>query len=254
MDNVSIRIVLVGTTHPGNIGSTARAMKTMGLSSLFLVDTEVFPHIHAYELAAGADDVLHQAVICQSLSEALSDCHVVFGTSARIRGVSLDLYSPKEAASVVSKAKKECQYAFVFGREKSGLTNEELQLCHYQVVIDANPQYSSLNLAMAVQIICYEVRMACLETTISSTFDESQIFATHGDMLGLFDSLYQTLVAISFVNPLHPKRVFERVMRILSKVTLTAEEVSLLRGMLSKLNRQLAIASERGVIAKDSPK
>ena len=151
----SIRIVLVGTSHPGNIGSTARAMKTMGLSKLYLVTPEAFPHPKAIGMAAGADDVLVDAIVVDSLELALQGCHLIIATSARPRGLSLPGLLPSESAELVASLPDNTEVAFVFGREYAGLTNAELLHCHYHVHIPASEVYSSLNLSQAVQIIAY---------------------------------------------------------------------------------------------------
>src|SRR5687768_1297518 len=157
------RIVLVGTQHPGNIGSAARALKTMGLSRLVLVAPERFPHAEADALAAGADDVLAAAPIHDCLADALGDCRLVLGCTARSRRVALPEQSPRDAAArLLATAAEGGEVALVFGRERTGLTNDELQLCHGAVHIPANPDYSSLNLAAAVQVLSYELRMALL--------------------------------------------------------------------------------------------
>src|SRR4249919_3931266 len=158
----SLRIVLVGTQHPGNIGSAARAMKTMGLHRLVLVAPEKYPHAEAFALAAGANDVLEAAEIHPTLESALAGCHLVIATSARRRTVPMPEFTPPEAAKRLIDDAGQGEVALVFGRERTGLENEELQLCHASVCIPANPDYSSLNLAAAVQVLAYELRVAVL--------------------------------------------------------------------------------------------
>ncbi|MDX1444168.1 MAG: RNA methyltransferase, partial [Gammaproteobacteria bacterium] len=157
-----IRIVLVGTTHPGNIGAAARAMKVMGLSQLHLVAPRRFPDQEATDRASGADDVLAAATVHESLDQAVADCHVVIGTSARLRSVQWAQLDPREAGEQVARESARGPVALVFGREKSGLSNEELDHCTHLVTIPANPEYSSLNLGAAVQVLAYETRMALL--------------------------------------------------------------------------------------------
>ena len=153
-----IRIVLVETTHPGNIGAAARAMKTMGFYDLHLVRPKIFPHADATARAAGADDILESAKMHESLADALSECSIVFATSARIRTLPCPMLSPSEAIpEIIEFAARQVSVALVFGRESSGLTNEELDLCNKMITIPTGDQFSSLNLASAVQIICYEV-------------------------------------------------------------------------------------------------
>lgn len=162
----NIRIVLVETTHSGNIGSTARAMMTMGLNRLYLVNPRSFPAQQAYDLAAGADEILHRAVITSSLKQALEGTHLVVGTSARPRTLQLPGLLPAECATLISEQNDATEIAVVFGREHAGLTNDELLCCQYHVQIPSHPQFSSLNLAQAVQIIAYEIRMKlCYETS-----------------------------------------------------------------------------------------
>ena len=152
----AIRIVLIGTTHPGNIGASARAMKTMGLNRLVLVNPEHYPNADATARASGADDVLYHAQVVDNLDAALEGCNLVLGASARRRGISCAELDPRACAQQALAVSRAGQVALVFGREHSGLTNEELDRCHFMVRIPANPDYSSLNLAAAVQVLCYE--------------------------------------------------------------------------------------------------
>ena len=259
-----IRIVLVGTQHPGNIGSAARALKTMGLARLVLVDPEKFPHIEANALAAGADDVLAAAPVHASLAEAIADCRLVLGCTARSRRVALPEQPPREAAvRALEKAGQGDEVALVFGRERTGLTNEELQLCHGAVHIPANPEYSSLNIAAAVQVLAYELRMAELATLRESIIDPAEgtqradrLPAPHAAMEGFFSQLADTLDAIDF----HKGRAPESALRKLRRLFLRAEpddaEVRLLRGILADAQRMARLASERGLTmpaASDTP-
>lgn len=249
-----IRIVLVGTQHPGNIGSAARALKTMGLARLVLVDPEKFPHADANALAAGADDVLAAAPVHASLAEAIADCRLVLGCTARSRRVALPEQPPREAAvRALEKAGQGDEVALVFGRERTGLTNEELQLCHGAVHIPANPEYSSLNIAAAVQVLAYELRMAELATLHgpNEASDGGQradrLPAPHAAMEGFFSQLADTLDAIDF----HKGRAPESALRKLRRLFLRAEpddaEVRLLRGILADAQRMARLASERGL-------
>jgi tRNA (cytidine32/uridine32-2'-O)-methyltransferase len=260
-----IRIVLVGTQHPGNIGSAARALKTMGLARLVLVDPEKFPHVEANALAAGADDVLAAAPVHASLADAIADCRLVLGCTARSRRVALPEQPPREAAMrALEKAGQGDEVALVFGRERTGLTNEELQLCHGAVHIPANPEYSSLNIAAAVQVLAYELRMAELATLRESITNSSaealqradRLPAPHAAMEGFFSQLADTLDAIDF----HKGRAPESALRKLRRLFLRAEpddaEVRLLRGILADAQRMARLASERGMsmpAASDSP-
>src|SRR5688572_18421049 len=157
-----VRIVLVRTSHPGNIGAAARAMKTMGLDRLVLVEPRAFPHAEAYALAAGADDLLERAIVAPTLAEALAGCRRAFGCTARLRGVALPELSARDAAPALVEAAGEGDVALVFGNERTGLTNDELFQCQAAVHIPANPEYTSLNLAAAVQVLTYELRMAAI--------------------------------------------------------------------------------------------
>ena len=244
-----VRIVLVGTQHPGNIGSSARALKTMGLARLVLVDPEKFPHVEANALAAGADDVLAGAAIHGSLAEAVADCRLVLGCTARSRRVALPEQRPRDAAAqVLEKAGQGVEVALVFGRERTGLTNEELQLCHGAVHIPANPDYSSLNIAAAVQVLAYELRLAALDAGCGAARPAQPpqrpgvTPASHADVEGFFSQLAETLDAIDF----HKGRAPESAMRKLRRLFLRAEpdvaEVRLLRGVLADAQRMARLA------------
>ena len=197
-----VRMVLVGTQHPGNIGSAARALKTMGLSRLVLVAPERFPHAEADALAAGAGDLLETARVLHDPAEALADCRLVLGCTARDRRIALPMLSPREAAAQAAEAARAGgEVALLFGRERTGLDNAELQLCHAAVHIPANPDYSSLNLAAAVQVLAYELRLAFLAAAgEGSEPGEGGMDppATHAQLEGLFAQLGDTLDAIDF--------------------------------------------------------
>ncbi|HMB42900.1 MAG TPA: RNA methyltransferase [Luteimonas sp.] len=247
-----IRIVLVGTQHPGNIGSAARALKTMGLGRLVLVDPEKFPHIEANALAAGADDVLAAAAIHDSLAEAIADCRLVLGCTARSRRVALPEQAPREAAVfALERAGQGDEVALVFGRERTGLTNEELQLCHGAVHIPANPEYSSLNIAAAVQVLCYELRMAELAAageTVEHTDGPQRtdrLPASHAEMEGFFSQLADTLDAIDFHKGRAPESALRKLRRLFLRAEPDAAEVRLLRGVLADAQRMARLASEK---------
>jgi len=242
------RIVLVGTQHPGNIGSAARAMKTMGLSRLHLVAPERFPHRDAEAMAAGAGDVLDAAVQTQTLAEAVADCQLVVGCTARTRKIALDTLSPRDAATrALAAAGEGAQVALVFGRERTGLDNAELQRCHAAVEIPANPAYSSLNLAAAVQILSYELRLAALAGAPSPASGERVPDpATHAQLEGFFAHLGQTLEAIDFHKGRAPDSALRKFRRIFLRSSLSAREVRLLHGMLADARRMARIGAERG--------
>jgi tRNA (cytidine32/uridine32-2'-O)-methyltransferase len=241
-----IRIVLVGTQHPGNIGSAARALKTMGLSRLVLVAPERYPDIEAHALAAGADDVLAAAPVLATLAEAVADCRLVLGCTARSRRVALEEHLPRVAASLATaRAGEGAEVALVFGRERTGLTNDELQLCHAAVHIPANPEYSSLNLAAAVQVLAYEVRMAMLEAgqagmvVTASAEDEP---ASHAQLEGFFTQLADTLDAIDFHKGRAPESALRKLRRLFLRTALDVREVRLLRGILADAQRMARLA------------
>jgi len=238
-----IRIVLVGTQHPGNIGSAARAMKTMGLSRLVLVAPERFPHPEAQALAAGADDLLAAAAVHATLVEAVADCTLVLGCTARSRRVPLPEQGPREAAAaVLEEAVGGGDVAVVFGRERTGLDNHELQLCHQAVHIPANPDYSSLNLAAAVQVLAWELRSAVLALEPRDAGEPRDPAATHAQLEGLFAQLADTLDAIDFHKGRAPESAMRKLRRIFLRCRLDAREVRLLRGVLADAQRMARLA------------
>ena len=244
-----VRIVLVEPTHPGNIGSVARAMKTMGLSHLVLVKPKKFPHYEATKLAAGAESVLLDASIVSSVSEAINDCTMVLGTSVRDREVAWPTFDPRESAMLVDQhlAQAEHQVAILFGRESSGLTNAELDMCQSQIRISANDDYSSLNLANAVQIIAYELRMQLLAFTHGIDMDdyaltpteERRLSATTAQKNGHIEHLQKTLVSLDFVKANPPTVLMRKLTRLYSKADLTVEEIQILRGVLSAIESKI---------------
>jgi len=241
-----IRIVLVGTQHPGNIGAAARAMKTMGLQQLVLVAPERFPHRDAEAMAAGAGDVLAAAVQVRGLVEAVADCQLVLGCTARSRRVAFDtLLPPAAAARVLVTAGEGRQVALVFGRERTGLDNVELQLCHVAVEIPANPAYSSLNLAAAVQVLGYELRMAALAGSLEAPGKYQADRATHAQLEGFFSHLEQTLDAIDFHKGRAPESAMRKLRRIFLRSDLAAREVRLLHGVLADAQRMAQTATGR---------
>lgn len=239
----SLRIVLVGTQHPGNIGSAARAMKTMGLRRLLLVAPEKFPHAEAFALSAGASDVLETAEIHPTLASALAGCRVAIATSARRRTVPMPEFSPREAAQRLIDEAGRGDVALVFGRERTGLENEELQLCHASVSIPANPEYSSLNLAAAVQVLCYELRMAALAGQPQAAItpaDPEELPATFEAMEGFFGHLGELLDDIDFHKGRSPEMVTQRLRRLFLRARPDSRELRILRGIFSDTQRLLA--------------
>ncbi len=229
-----IRIVLVNTSHPGNIGSTARAMKTMGLSQLVLVEPLQFPHALATGLASNANDVLAKARVVDSLAKALEGCGLVLGTSARVRSLSWEVLTPEQAVQqALARVVGQEDVAIVFGREDSGLTNTELQQCHAHICIPANPVYNVLNLAQAVQIICYEVHKATLTEQSFPVFEEA--LANHADVQQLYVHIRKALELLGFHDPEHSKQLMPRVKRMFSRIRLEKREVTILRGALKAI-------------------
>lgn len=233
----SIRIILVNTSHTGNIGSAARAMKTMGLSQLYLVDPVAPPDGKSSALAAGAGDVLANAKIVSTLEEAVADCGLVVGTSARSRTLSWPMLEPRECGEKLVSEVAQYPVALVFGRENNGLTNEELQQCHFHVCIPANPEYSSLNLAAAVQTLCYEIRMAHLnETRLPETEQE---YPLSDDLERFYSHLEQTLLKTNFIIPQHPGMVMTKLRRLFNRARPETQELNILRGILASIDKSV---------------
>jgi len=232
----NIRIVLVNTSHPGNIGGAARAMKNMGLSRLYLVAPKEFPSDKAVWRSAGATDVLDNAVVVDSLDDAIKGCALVVGTSARERRIPWPLLDPRQCGESVWSEASQHEVAIVFGREDRGLTNEELHKCTYHVHIPANEDYSSLNLATAVQVICYEIRMAFLQQTEGNTLPKHQwdMPPAHSEALeSYYAHLEQTLATLGFLDPENPKQTMTRLRRMYNRVRMDQMELNILRGVLT---------------------
>lgn len=227
-----LRVVLCQTSHPGNIGSTARAMKTMGLHRLTLVRPKHFPHAEADALAVNAVDVLEHATVCDSLEQALADCQFVIGVSGKERSLSQQVMTVRQAAAEVRTIAQHSQVALVFGTEMSGLSNAEADRCHVLATIPANPAYTSLNLAQAVQIMCYEVRMALTSGDLHYA-EKPAVLATQDELERFYHHLQEVLEHIGYLNPRAPKKLFERLRRLYARSRLEKEEVNLLRGILT---------------------
>lgn len=225
-----VRIVLVGTTHPGNIGATARAMKNMGLRDLALVSPKVFPSGEATARASGADDILAGARLCRDLQEAISDCALVIGASARLRTISWPQLDPRACAQQLSASN--AKTAILFGREHSGLTNEELDRCHYLLHIPCDPEFSSLNVAAAVQIVAYELFLAAREQAPADF--TCPALATADEMASFYGHLERTLYDLRFLHERKPgPSVMRRLRRIFNRSKLEKKEIHLLRGILT---------------------
>ena len=234
-----IRIVMIETSHPGNIGAAARAMKAMGLLQLVLVSPQKFPDAEATFRSAGADDLLEQAVVVGDLKEALKNCEWVIGASVRQRKLSRTIYTPKMCAEKM-RDELSGNIAIVFGRESSGLSNTELSLCHDQIFIPTNPDFSSLNVASAVQVICYELRMSFLEKKEIELKQYAQDpLATADEVAGFYVHLKKTLLDLHFLDVKQPKRLMERLQLLFNRTHLTITELNILRGILRSIEIKL---------------
>jgi len=227
-----VKIVLVGTSHPGNIGAVARAMKNMCMERLCLVAPKIFPCAEATARAAGADDVLAAAAIYPTLKEAIADCQLVIGSSALYRSIRWPPLTPRECAENVVVADPSRQVAIVFGRESSGLKNHELDLCHYLLRIPCNPGFSSLNLAAAVQVVCYELLIArgAPDAAVVGDKDECPL-ATAQQMELFYQHLHETLEVIGFLHADKSRSIMRRLRRIYNRTQLDTKELDILRGI-----------------------
>ncbi len=236
---MNVRIVLVGTTHPGNIGATARAMKNMGLTDLALVRPKYFPHDDATARASGAEDLLQGALVCEHLDEALADCTWVAGTSARSRSIGWPSMTPRQCAERMIEESRSGKPAIVFGPEKSGLTNEDLDRCHTLLTIPTNPEFSSLNLAMAVQVATYELRVASMgaEEPAETGHDEHVPLATGEELEHFYAHLERMATDVGFLDPENPRHLMRRLRRLFSRAMPDQNEVNILRGILAAIER-----------------
>ncbi len=251
-----IRLVLVEPGHPGNIGATARAMKTMGLGQLFLVAPKRYPDPQAEWRAAGALDLLDSAVVVESLSEAIGDCDLVIGTSTRSRSIPWPVHTASEVGSLIGEDHQSINIAVLFGREASGLSNDELQLCNLHLQIPTHPDYSSLNLSMAVQIVAYEIYQAHLEKVSGKPVANAAIsnpavkqpgdnsdwdrpLSTVSAMEGFFKHLEQVLGETDFLDTKNPGKVMTRFRRLFVRIRPDETEMQMLRGFLSQIQIKL---------------
>lgn len=248
-----VRIVMVNTTLPANIGSALRAMKTMGLSRLTLVAPKTFPHPDITALAAGATDLLDQIDIVDTLEDAIADCHLVFGTSARSRTIPWPLLDVRPATELISKhiTEQEHEIAIVFGREDRGLTNEELALANYHLTIPVNTDYGVLNVAQAIQIICYELRMATAASNNELTTQTTDVvqmpvtdqqhmqwdepLVTQQQMQEFYPHMEKMLADIEFFDPNNPRLLPTRLKRLFGRIQLDRMEYNLLRGVFTRV-------------------
>ncbi|MBW9263967.1 MAG: RNA methyltransferase [Candidatus Thiodiazotropha sp. (ex. Lucinisca nassula)] len=230
----NIRIVLVDTSHPGNIGAAARAMKNMSLRQLHLVTPQHYPHQEATSRASGADDLLNNARVAGSLDEALTGCRLVVGTSARTRSIDWPIVTPREAAAKLVQEARSGDVALVFGRERSGLTNSELDRCTFLVHIPTNEDYSSLNLGAAVQILAYEVYLAQQQDpTVKS--DTQRDLATADMLQGFHEHLAQALDDIGFTDPRQSQKLLRRLRSLFQRARPDKDEINIMRGILSAM-------------------
>jgi len=245
-----IRIVLIDTTHPGNIGASARAMKVMGLQQLYLVRPGNFPDAKATAMASGAADLLQQAVVCNDLDAAIGDCRLVLGASARSRSLQWPSLLVRAAAPMIADKLAALQHAaanevaIVFGTESVGMSNAQLQQCHYRIEIPANPDYSSLNLSQAVQVVCYELRAALLSADKQPSLhaaddDPGSLPADQGSVESLLQRSEKMLEQIGFLHPTQPDMMLQRLRRLVMRSRLEQREVSILQGIVSALLNRL---------------
>ncbi len=234
----AIRIVMVETSHPGNIGAAARAMKNMCLDQLYLVRPQRFPHEEAFARASGASDILEGATVCESLQQALAGCTMVFGASARsLRTLPWPQLDARATAELVAQQELTTEVAFVFGREHSGLTNEELGLCNYLLHIPTNTEFSSLNVASAIQVVSYELMMARSEEWQAPASNNQDEVAPAQEVDGLIDHLEKTMIDVGFLDPNNPRQLMRRMRRLFNRARVEKTEVNILRGVLSAVDK-----------------
>ncbi|HSD38792.1 MAG TPA: RNA methyltransferase [Rhodocyclaceae bacterium] len=234
-----VRVVLTQPSHPGNIGAAARAMKTMGLSSLYMVRPKAFPDAEAYSRASGATDVLDNAVVVETLAEALTGVTVAAALTSRRRELSLPMQWSRDAAQTLAgRVGADETVALIFGNETFGLSNEDLALCQLPVMIPANPEYASLNLGAAVQLMCYELRMAT--QSLGDAPSIAAALATVDEVEQLMQHIERATTATGFFDPANPKRLMPRLRRMFGRIALERDEINILRGMISFFEKPLA--------------
>lgn len=239
-----IRIVLSHTSHPGNIGAAARAMKTMGLSRLTLVNPKRFPDNEAIARAAGAEDILVHAAVCDSLDAALSGTLFAVAVSARQRNLGPPPLQAREAAPGILAQAGEGEVALVFGNETAGLSNDEVQRCQRTVFIPANPEYSSLNLGAAVQLLSYELRLAAFDgrpPVVSKVVPFASPLATHDDTERYYAHLERVMIVTGFLDPSQPKRLLPKLRRLFARAEPERDEINILRGILDAVERKIGM-------------
>lgn len=233
---IKIKIILVETSHPGNIGAVARAMKNMGLHKLVLVNPLCSVDDIAFARASGAQDILQKITIEDTLEDAIKNCNTVYAASARSRNINWPTFNPSECCSRIVNEGKEAETAVVFGPEQSGLKNEHIDLCDALLYIPVNPKFSSLNLAMAVQIFCYQLRMNYIEGNLESTNKEESL-ATVSEMENFYNHLERLLIESEFLDPKNPRFLMRRIRKLFAKASVDNNEVNILRGILTAFER-----------------
>ena len=235
----SVKVVLVGTTHPGNIGATARAMKNMGILDLALVEPKEFPSDVATFRSKAAKDILEKASVHRSLAEAVSECELVVGTSARGRTVPWPVLNPREAAEEMHKSSLNGKVAIVFGREDRGLTNEELGLCNFHVHIPSDPEYSSLNLSQAVQILAYEIRLSYLQDRhVNKEYWDVEL-ANNEQTERLINHMDELMQEVDFYDVENPRKLLVRVRRFFKRSKIDVMEANIFRGLFATIQKKL---------------
>ena len=232
----NISFILVGSTHPGNIGAAARAMKNMGLHKLVLVNPLCSVDDIAFARASGAQDLLQKITIEDTLEDAIKNCNTVYAASARSRNINWPTFNPSECSSRILNDCVEGETAVVFGPEQSGLKNEHIDLCDALLYIPVNPKFSSLNLAMAVQIFCYQLRMNYMEGKLESTNKEESL-ATVNEMENFYNHLERLLIESEFLDPKNPRFLMRRIRKLFAKASIDNNEVNILRGILTAFER-----------------
>ncbi len=237
-----IRIVLCQTSHPGNIGAAARAMKTMGIHTLYLVAPKKFPHAEATAMSSGADDVLQDAYVVNDLEEALQGVKLAVGLSARRRELTQPYLDVREVAHEMMHVAEQADVAFVFGTEMSGLSNLEIHQCQLLSFIDANPDYSSLNLAQAVQVLCHELRQASISRSPPKLYTKDlTLLANHDSLMGFLSHLKVVLEAVEFLDKVQGDRLMQRLHILFARSHLEIDEVNILRGILTHIQKKLKV-------------
>ena len=235
-----VRFVLVETSHPGNIGAASRAMKTMACDQLYLVRPKYFPHDDATARASGAGDLLARAHVCESLEQALYGCHLVYGASARQRRIAWPLHNPRQCADTIAASDPGTSVAIVFGRERTGLDNWELGLCHKMLYIPCNLDYSSLNLAAAVQVVAYELYMSSQLSRVHIAKKRiRERAATHEEMALFYQHLERVIITTQFFDPDNPRQLRRRLQRFFNRSEPSSIDINILRGILTSVEKYI---------------